>query len=226
MYDKFLKETQNCVAPGPYQVPVRYTGEMIIERDVEVTMRDGVRLYVDIYRPDTTDKLPALLSLGPHNKDYMRPELTDECGAQPAWSSVWNGMSESGDNRYLISRGYVHVVSNLRGLGKNDDGPQSDYDGYDLVEWMAQQPWCDGRIGGIGTCYFGFTQLIIAEQQPPHLKCIAPFELNYDDFYERGFYTGGVHHLVWYCLTSGTNPCRVGLACKNVVPAMTKELSP
>lgn len=64
------------------------------------------------------------------------------------------------------------------------------------------------------------------QNSSPHLKCIAPFELNFDDFYERGFYTGGVHHLVWYCLTSGTHPCRVGLACKNVVPAMEKELSP
>lgn len=40
-------------------------------------------------------------------------------------------------------------------------------DGYDIIEWMARQPWCDGRIGGTGTCYFGFTQLIIAELQPP-----------------------------------------------------------
>ncbi len=40
-------------------------------------------------------------------------------------------------------------------------------DGYDIIEWMAEQPWCNGQIGGTGTCYFGFTQLIIAEQQPP-----------------------------------------------------------
>ncbi len=47
-------------------------------------------------------------------------------------------------------------------------------DGYDIIEWMSEQPWCNGQIGGTGPCYFGFTSLNIPERQPPHHNCIAP----------------------------------------------------
>lgn len=199
IYEKYLTQNQHRLPETAYKVPVRYTGEMIKERNAEVVMRDGVRLYVDIYRPDTKDKLPALLSFGPHNKDFMAPELTEECGAQPAWSSVWSGNAETGDNRYLTSRGYVHVISNFRSSGGNDDGKPSPFDGYDLIEWMAEQPWCDGNIGMIGLSAYAQFQWNVAITKPPHLKAIAPLDAgNLYDFAD--YHTGGMLCLMRTCV--------------------------
>ncbi|MCC8028772.1 MAG: CocE/NonD family hydrolase [Lachnospiraceae bacterium] len=100
-------------------------------------------------------------------------------------------MAETGDHRFITSRGYVHVVSNLRGLGRNDDGPPSEYDGYDLIEWMARQPWCDGNIGMSGLSAYAQFQWNVATTQPPHLKAIAPLDAG--NLYEfADYHTGGM----------------------------------
>ena len=95
---------------------------MIAERDVLVPMRDGVKIAVDVFRPDTTEKLPALLALAIHNKDLQGPDLARAGGTQPAWSTLWTGPAEAGDTRFLVSRGYVHVIGNPRSIGKSESG--------------------------------------------------------------------------------------------------------
>jgi len=77
-------------------------------------MRDGVRLCVDIYRPESAGRYPALLAIAPHNKDLQNPEIAQAVPPQPAWSAMWQGGSEAGDSDFLVSRGYVHVVGNPR----------------------------------------------------------------------------------------------------------------
>src|SRR3990170_68858 len=94
--------------PVDYDRPPTYSG-MIAEKDVLVPMRDGVRIAIDIYRPDTSEKLPALLAFAVHNKDLQSPDLAEAALAQPAWSMLWTGPAEAGDTRFLVSRGYVHV---------------------------------------------------------------------------------------------------------------------
>jgi predicted acyl esterase len=201
---------------------------MIIEENVMVTARDGIKLAVDVYRPDAPGKFPGLFTISVYGKSTQ----TFDTPPQPFGGPVFEASIESGDPEYFVSRGYCFVIADYRGIGDSEGempGMFSKYegeDGYDVIEWMARQPWCDGKIGGVGICYFGFTQIIIAELQPPHLKCIAPWEINLDDFYKRGIYTGGVLHLVWYGLYSGSFPARIGLAPKNIVSAMAKELSP
>jgi putative hydrolase, CocE/NonD family len=202
--------------------------KMIVEENVMVTARDGVKLAVDIYRPDAPGEFPGLFTISVYGKATQ----TFETPPQPFGGSIFEASIESGNPEYFVSRGYVFVIADFRGIGDSEGempGMFSKYeaeDGYDVVEWMAEQPWCNGNIGGVGICYFGFTQLMIAELQPPHLKCIAPWEINNDDFYKRGLYPGGVLHLVWYGLYVGCHPARVGNAAKNFVPAMTRELSP
>lgn len=93
------------------------------DRDVMVSMRDGVHLCVDVYRPDAQGKFPALLAFGRHNKDLQTPEACEAYGPQPAWSPFWFGIQEVGDTRFFVSRGYVHVVGNPRGMGKSEDDP-------------------------------------------------------------------------------------------------------
>ncbi len=90
-------------------------------------------------------------------------------------------------------------------------------DGHDLVEWLAEQPWCDGNVGTAGICYFASMQLHTAAEQPPHLKCIAPWEIFGDDLYKHGQYEGGVLNIFLYGLYTGTYPARCGYAPNNVV---------
>ncbi|MDP2645245.1 MAG: CocE/NonD family hydrolase [Desulfobacterales bacterium] len=170
------------------------------DRDVMVPMRDGVHLCVDIYRPDAPEKFPALLAIAPHNKDLQAPEAAEASGPQPAWSPLWLGAQEAGDTRFLVSRGYAHVIGNVRGVGKSEDGGSAAWDCYDLIEWIAGQPWCDGSIGMVGISIFAGLQWQAAMQQPPHLKAIFPYDAH-AAYGERDRNPGGVIHVMGY-LTS------------------------
>ena len=80
---------------------------------------------------------------------------------------------------FWVPRGYVHVIANLRGTCGSGGtfgffDAQERRDMYDLVEWVAAQPWCDGNVGMIGISYFAMTQLEAAVERPPHLKAIFP----------------------------------------------------
>ena len=188
--------------PPHYDPPVLYD-KMIDERDVMVPMRDGVGLCVDIYRPDAPGKkFPALLAIAPHNKELQTPEVADAAPPQPAWSALWMGPSEGGDTKYLTSRGYAQVVGNIRGVGKSEDGPPSEWDHYDLIEWIAKQPWCGGNVGMIGISAFAGAQFHAAVKQPPHLKAIFPYDSMgaYGEWKFRDFYPGGVLHTMFYHL--------------------------
>lgn len=200
-----------------------------IEKNVMVTARDGVKLAVDIYRPDAEgEKFPGLYTVSVYGKDTQNLDIPP----QEFGGSIFEASIEAGDIEYFVSRGYVYCIADFRGIGSSEGTMYGMFDvkewedSYDIIEWLAVQEYCNGKVAGIGTCYFGFTQLMAAETKPPHLVTITPFELNFEDFYELGLYTGGVLHLVWYGLYSGTHPCRIGLAPKNIVPSMTKELTP
>ncbi len=187
--------------PSDYQPQPSYD-KITQDRDVMVPMRDGVHLCVDVYHPDAQERFPALLAIAPHNKDLQTPEVSEATPPQPAWSTLWTGAIESGDSEYLVSRGYAHVIGNERGTGKSEDGGSPKWDYYDVKEWIAQQPWCDGNIGMIGISAFGGAQFQAALQQPPHLKAIFPFDPRgtYGEAQFRDRYPGGLLHVFWYLL--------------------------
>src|SRR3954454_19856216 len=81
---------------------------MIEERDIGVAMRDGTRLAVDVYRPDTPGKYPVLYASALHNKDIQGPDIADILPPQPAHAPLWFGPIEAGDTRRFIANGYVH----------------------------------------------------------------------------------------------------------------------
>jgi predicted acyl esterase len=175
--------------------------EMVRERDVYVPMRDGVRLCVDVYRPATEERLPALLAFAIYNKDFQGPEVAEALPPQPAWTPLWTGPLEAGDTHFFVARGYVHVIGSPRGVGKSEGGGSRAFDSYDLIEWIAAQPWCDGNVGMVGISGFGAEQFHVAKQQPPHLKAIFPFDPRgaygvLGSFREE--YPGGVLHLFRY----------------------------
>jgi putative CocE/NonD family hydrolase len=127
-------------------------------------MRDGVLLRADIYRPADRQRHPAILMRSP----YHRAMVLD--------SSFINFLE-------LIASGYALVIQSLRGtfdsggvMGLGDVSLSAEgQDGYDSVEWVAEQPWCDGNVGTAGGSYLGLLQWITARENPPHLKAMAPW---------------------------------------------------
>lgn len=145
-----------------------------------VPMRDGTALMADIHHPDVDGKYPALIAASPY------PRQMQDLGA-PA------GFIEAGATDFWVSRGYVHVIANVRGTGGSGGtfgffDAQERRDMYDLVEWAAAQPWCDGNVGMIGISYFAMTQLEAAVERPPHLKAIFPVAVTAD------LYDAASHH--------------------------------
>lgn len=185
--------------PPGYDRPPEIDG-MQVERDVRVPMRDGVEICVDVYRPEVSEPVPVLLAFAIYNKDIQGPDATGS-PAQPAWSPLWMGPQEAGDTRYFVSRGYAHVIGMPRGVGKSGSGGDRTWDSYDLIQWLAEQPWCDGNVGMVGISGFGAEQVHVARQNPPALKAIFPFDPRSAYGTLGGFreeYPGGVVHLFRY----------------------------
>jgi predicted acyl esterase len=196
-----------------------------VEKDIFVPVRDGVRLAVNIYRPDASGKFPALFAMGGYGKE-LQEELIPP---QPLnKSALWDGNIEGGDTSVIVPRGYVHVIADARGTG-NSEGEfmgmwkqQEGQDGADIVEWIARQPWCDGNVGMIGYSYYGGMQLKVAIHQPPHLKAIFVSHVS-SDFYRDFAYSEGVLNLFLYGLWDGRHGTS-GFAPKNAVSEMIKTL--
>lgn len=163
------------------------------DRDVMIAMRDGVKLAVDIFSPDSDEKFPALLGMSPYGKGIQSMTLEP----QPARSPIHHTPTEAGNPEYFASRGYVQIIADVRGSGHSEGeylgwvSPQEAQDGYDLIEWIAEQPWCDGNVGMVGISYFGTIQLLVAAEQPPHLKAIMPWNAP-ADFYRESTHHGGI----------------------------------
>ncbi|MBT3992340.1 MAG: CocE/NonD family hydrolase [Rhodospirillaceae bacterium] len=175
--------------------------KMIEERDVMVPMRDGVKIAVDIFRPDDSDKFPALLAMSPYSKGIQSMPLA----IQPDRSSIHHTPTEAGNPVYFAEHGYIHIIADVRGMGQSEGeylgwvSPQEAQDGYDLIEWIAEQPWCDSQVGMVGISYFGTVQLLVAAQQPPHLKGIMPWNAP-ADFYRESTHHGGILQSFFYYL--------------------------
>ncbi|RKP53790.1 CocE/NonD family hydrolase [Pararobbsia silviterrae] len=154
--------------------------EMTSEHDVAVTMRDGVELRVDVFRPVTPGRYPVLVAASPY------PRQIQNLGAPL-------GFIEAGASDFFVPRGYVHVIANVRGTGGsggtfNFFDAQERRDMHDLVEWAGTQAWSDGQVGMVGISYFAMTQLEAAVEQPPHLKALFPVATTID------LYEAAMHH--------------------------------
>ena len=164
---------------------------IVLEEDVWVTMRDGVQVCVDIYRPDAKGKFPGLLSISNYGKTSQK--LPTNPVFQPSDYVRGTGGHECGEQNYFVPRGYVQVIPDVRGLGKSEGEFAGDWykDGYDIIEWMATQDWCNGNIGMLGMSQFATSQFMVAAEKPPHLKAISPFE-GLTDWYRHHYYHGGI----------------------------------
>jgi putative CocE/NonD family hydrolase len=122
---------------------------------VKIPMRDGVQLNATLYQPKTSQPIPAIFTLTPYIAD----------GAH------LRGL-------YFARHGYTFAAVDSRGRG-NSEGVFEPFanearDGYDIVEWLATQPWCDGQVAMWGGSYGGYDQWVTLRESPPHLKTIVP----------------------------------------------------
>ncbi|MFD5122226.1 CocE/NonD family hydrolase [Streptomyces sp. NPDC058385] len=171
-----------------------------VHKDLRVPMRDGVELAADAYHGLEDTPRPALIAMSAYGKELQALALTTPPQRRP--SPMWDGCIEAGDIARVVREGYVHLIGDMRGTGDsggvmignyNAGGVPQGTDLYDLIEWVAAQPWCDGNVGMIGISYFGSMQVLAAAERPPHLKAIFVSGGHFD-FYETTYH-GGV---MWF----------------------------
>ena len=153
-----------------------------------LTMRDGVKIAIDVIRPAKDGKVAEepLPVLWTHNR-YRRAYIA---------GGKLRTMADRPDIQLLLKHGYVIASADVRGSGASFgswDGiftKEETQDAYEITEWLASQPWCDGNVGMFGGSYLGITQLMAASTHPPHLKAIFPIVALFDMYLIS--YHGGV----------------------------------
>ncbi|HXS97783.1 MAG TPA: CocE/NonD family hydrolase [Candidatus Limnocylindrales bacterium] len=144
---------------------------------VSIPMRDGVRLFANVYLPAGRTRGPAILVRTPYGKGVELP----------------------GNWQALLDHGYAVVVEDVRGRYESEGAfeplTQETNDGDDTLNWVARQPWCDGKIGMTGGSYLGIAQWKAAATGNPHLKAILPVVSGDDDYRDRFYSQGGAMKL-------------------------------
>lgn len=186
--------------------------DILIERDRQFFTSDGTNLSCDVYRPNVDNRLPALLIRVPYNK-YSAQAYTL---SHPIW---------------YARHGYVVVTQDTRGRYKSggDFYPfrNDALDGYETIEWVAQLPFCNGKVGTYGYSYGGMNQLLTAALQPPSL-CAAVPAFTGSDQYHNWNYCSGAFSLgfnAWWSLFLALDGARRqgNLELENRVAAASKE---
>jgi len=152
---------------------------------VKIPMRDGVQLNATMYKPKSIKPTEAVFTLTPYIADSYHPRAN-----------------------YFAQNGYAFLLVDSRGRG-NSEGVFEPFvnegcDGYDVVEWIAKQPWCNGTVTMWGGSYSGFDQWMTLKEFPPHLKTIVPVASAHAGvdfpFFNNIFFS---YELQWLTLTSG-----------------------
>ncbi|WP_447726611.1 CocE/NonD family hydrolase [Sphingomonas koreensis] len=171
---------------------------LVLDRNVPVTMRDGVVIYVDIFRPEGErgeHDLPVLLAWSPYGKHGKANHLWPAAGLEPGWISRHTAF-EAPDPLYWCAHGYAVCYPDPRGawLSQGElrhNGRGEGEDCYDLIEWLGVQPWSNGKVGMTGVSYLACIQYLVAPLKPPHLAALNPWE-GFSDWYREFAYHGGI----------------------------------
>jgi uncharacterized protein len=149
---------------------------MRVERDLSVRMRDGTTLRADVYRPSSGGPVPVLVNRTPYDRSSPLIQLA------------------AIDPERAVEKGFALLCQDVRGRY----GSEGDFytfidegrDGFDTIEWAAEQEWCNGSVGMVGRSYAAAVQWLSALEQPPHLRAISPIVTG-SDFYDGWIYEGG-----------------------------------
>jgi len=169
-------------------------GGIIVQKNVMIPMRDGVRLATDIYRPAGGEKYPVVLVRTPYGNES--PLYGDQA-------------------LFYVKKGYAYAIQDCRGkydsegdwYGKRDEAQ----DGSDTITWLGTRSWSSGKVGMTGGSYLGMVQYLVADQENPYLKAlvpmVAPTTLGRDttDFDHLAVYSGreAISNITWMMSTDG-----------------------
>ncbi|MBM3676361.1 MAG: CocE/NonD family hydrolase [Actinobacteria bacterium] len=163
---------------------------IVLAKDVMIPVRDGIRLATDVYRPAVDDALadgrfPTILLRTPYDKTDKRYTEIADTFVPHGYAVVLQDLRD----RYRSegTRDYTHTVT-----------PQQGTDGYDTVEWVAAQPWSNGKVGTCGSSYAAITQVRMALERPPHLSAIWPDAVPTNSFQNQAREGGAMQlHMFW-----------------------------
>ena len=198
-YAPFCQETT-------YEDGIRY------DRDVAIPISGGRTVYADVYRPeDKLENLPVIMMWTPYGKRHWHgaketPGLHQAMGV-PRGTISKRAVFEGADPGYWCHQGYCIVNVDAPGCGYSEgvnnfmhvaEGGQ---DGKEVIDWIGEQSWCNGRVGMAGNSGLAMVQWYIAAAKPEHLVCIAPWEGTID-VYRENLCVGGIHapafcELIW-----------------------------
>jgi len=164
--------------------------DLVVEKDLEIPMRDGARLKADLFRPKSGGRFPVIINIGSYQKDKLwipPPDLEEAPNPYMNWETV--------NPLWWVPRGYGCLRVDSRGSGKSPGrtdpfSPGEARDFYDAIEWAARQPWANGRVGASGISYFAMTQWLVASLRPPSLAALIPWEGAADMYRDFGYHGG------------------------------------
>jgi uncharacterized protein len=174
--DSHSTPSDSRAAPPPHTVTIRH--------DVRIPTRDGLELSANLFLPVASperpvERFPAIMEMLPYRKDDWHYAADDVLGT------------------YLAERGFALCRLDVRGTGSSQGIAEDEYteaetfDGYDAVEWLSVQPWCNGNVGMWGISYGGFAAIQVAALRPPHLRAIVPMYATDDRYTDDVHYIGG-----------------------------------
>ncbi|MCU1422660.1 MAG: hydrolase, partial [Microbacteriaceae bacterium] len=183
------------IAPQFAALPV----DMVFEKDVSITLRDGVVIHTDIFRPVGGERVPVIMAYSPYGKAQgTSPSVMGIFGLVGILNSEVSGLEkfEGPDPAFWVEQGYAIANPDIRGVVDSDGDSvlwdrQDGRDAYDIIEWLAEQDWSNGRVAMSGTSYLAATQWFAAAEQPPHLVAINPWE-GVSDIYRDLVLRGGM----------------------------------
>ena len=173
--------------------------DILFERDVAIPMRDGIILYANIFRPVREAPVPVILNSTTFGKQKKFVDGNPAAGETPGVpAELTSGLEtfEGTDPGYFVANGYAVCNLDIRGcyMSGGDNpyfGQQEARDDYDVIEWLAAQPWSNGRVTMTGNSWLGIVQWFAGAMQPPHLTCLAPWE-GWSDMYRDEYMVGGI----------------------------------
>jgi uncharacterized protein len=169
---------------------------MVFERDIEVALRDGTKIYIDVFRPDKPGRFPVVLGYAPFGKHpHIDWDVAFPGADIPPGISKYTAF-EACDPVVWTANDYVVVNADPRGIRYSEGiaefmTAQEGQDEYDLIEWLAVQDWSNGNVGTNGVSYLSMSAYRVAELQPPHLKAVILWEA-LNDFYRDVKFHGGI----------------------------------
>ncbi len=173
-----------------------------------VAMPDGTQIASNIFLPTgQQDKaFPTIFIFTPYNRSMVIPNMKwyERLGAKAMmgnWGPVFDAIPTRKTINTLTSNGYAIVVADMRGTGASSGytsamSPAIKQDGIDMINWIADQTWCNGNIGMQGPSYLAWIQLAIASEKPAALKCISPAIMG-SDIYTEAQKQGGILMTKW-----------------------------